>query len=115
MDRRTEFQLNRIGNQIPKTLLKSSIIIEKDEQKAIAEEMLGNSRLSPKSRAQLKKSLERGDFDTVSRRINPEANAKMDRFVEKRVQHEIRAGRLKPASKNDPFIRKMKKALRVRK
>lgn len=112
MDKRTEIQLSRIGNQIPKSLIKRSVVKEGGEQEAIARDILKNPKLDQATRDQLQGLVDKGAFNDIHDLEDPKVIAQMDRFVDRRVKHEIRSGRLKPADKNDPFIRKMRKQMR---
>ncbi|MCL5667328.1 MAG: hypothetical protein M1383_06185 [Patescibacteria group bacterium] len=113
MQKTAERRLEHIGAQIPQRLLGRAIDNKGGEEKEIVDDILKNKRVPEK----LKKTLtdlrdNKKAFNTEYREENLEVKAELDRFVGKRVAHEIRVGRLTPADPNDPFLRKVRKLTR---
>lgn len=77
------------------------------EQKSMAQDALGNPRVSKKNKEILRRHLDRGTFDRETLTIDPKMADKMDRDVEGNIQAEIRAGRLpKHDLSRDPQARR---------
>ncbi len=113
MQKPAERRLEHIGAQIPHRLLNRAIDKKGGEEKDIVEDILKNKRAPEK----LKETLidlrdNKKAFDTEYQEENLQVKSELDRFVSKRVQHELRVGRLTPADPNEPFLRKMRKLTR---
>ena len=111
MDNKTKEVMMRIGKSIPRELLAKGIIREKPFQfeKDIIEERSKSKSVPFKEREMLRKALESDKLQNTYNRettsMNHEVSKEIEKFVETKMKREIASGRLKPADKNDPFMR----------
>lgn len=89
------------------------IVTKPDDSKAIVDDIIENNKRAP---AKLKRVLRdlrdnKKAFDNDVREEDQKVTAQASRFIDKRIAHEMRAGRLQPAQE-DKFMRKMKKAMK---
>jgi len=114
MDRRTQQQLQKIGRSIPKHLLKRGIIKEKPFgfERGLVEEVIADPRTPLDFKKSLRLALEdKRVYDTYERttdREDPAIGKKIEKLVAAKVAREIRAGRMKPPPKHDPFLKFVK-------
>jgi len=113
MDRLTTKRLESIGGQIPKKVLDQMIVTKKDDSKAIVDDIIDNNKRAPEKVKKVLRDLRdnKGAFDNDVREEDPKITSKADRFLNKRIAHEMRVGRLQPAGE-DKFMRKMKRAMK---
>ncbi len=99
MDNRDRYNLEKIGARIPKELLRQGIKTVKDSGE-LEERMAFVAKKTDDKR--LKEMVARGDFREKDRLVVDEQVSKqIERHVEQAVAKEMRAGNIKPASKQD--------------
>lgn len=102
--------MENIGAAMPKQIINRMIKTVGGEEKHIVDDIIENNKRAPEKLKRVLRDLRdnKKAFDTTRQEEDPKVIAEANRFVEKRIAHELRTGRLKPAEE-DKFIRKIKK------
>lgn len=105
MDRKQQHQVTRVGNTIPYRLQRALVREEiDDEQMGNAMDILDNKNTSDETKEGINDLIKSEAFVQRRKVVNKRVEREIDRHITKRIQHEIRSGRLKPA-KHDKFTR----------
>jgi len=113
MDPKQQRQISRLGNTIPQSLQRALVREEiDDEQMGNAHDILENKNISDEDKKGITGLMDSGAFVQRRKVVNKRVEREIDKHLTKRIQNDIRSGRLQPA-KHDKFTRMIQRKTAV--
>ena len=112
MDKYTQEKLYRMGKEIPKHLTDKLIKSVPTEEYRMAQDILKDKRVPDHVKRIYQKSIENGTIKSHEQVVDKKVQKELDDFTTQRMKSEMDSGRIKPADKDDRFMREMQDRLK---